>query len=61
MNIDTKRLSKLIKEAEKIKSNVDKERDRLREIADDIISLADSMEEFGEEFRRAMDTLSQYV
>ena len=61
MSVDTKKLSKLIKEAEKIKANVDKERDRLREIADDITSLADSMEEFGEEFRRAMDTLSQYV
>jgi uncharacterized membrane protein len=54
-------LAKLLKEAEKIKSNISNERDRLREICRDIEDICESIDYANQDFETAIDTLSQYL
>ena len=61
MTINSIKIKEFIKEANAIKTNIGLERDRLREIADNINELCDNIGDFEEEFRSAMDTLSQLV
>ena len=61
MIIHDKKLKSLIKEAKEIKENITKERDRLREISIDIDDLCETIDEFQDDFERAIDSLSQYI
>jgi ABC-type transporter Mla subunit MlaD len=58
---NSSKLKKLLKEANGIKENVAKERDRLREITDDLEDIVGSMDDFITTFEDANDTLSQYL
>lgn len=51
----------LCKEAEKIKNNIAKERDRLRELIGEIEDIIDSTDSFISDFEHALDSLSQYL
>jgi hypothetical protein len=59
--MDKKKLAKMIKDINKIKTNIAKERDRLRDIISENEDICDSADEGLRELQSAIDTLSQFL